>query len=67
MATYAITLDEKTNDGKALKQYLRSLGVLLTKLPASQQSSYLSSQQDIHAGRVEKFASSDEMFKALGI
>ncbi|MBR7085918.1 MAG: hypothetical protein IKI47_00020 [Prevotella sp.] len=31
MATYTITLNERTNSGKALMTYLRSLGVLIEK------------------------------------
>lgn len=32
MATYTITLDERTTTGKALKEYLQSLGVLVKKI-----------------------------------
>ena len=32
MATYTITLDERTTTGKALKEYLLSLGVLVKKI-----------------------------------
>lgn len=32
MAIYAITLNERTASGKALKQYLQALGVFVTKI-----------------------------------
>lgn len=32
MATYAITLNERTNSGKALMAYLQALGVLVKKI-----------------------------------
>lgn len=37
------------------------------KVSAKEKSSYLSSQEDKLAGRVEKFSSSEEMFESLGI
>lgn len=67
MATYAITLNERTTSGKALMEYLQALGVLMHKLTPKAKSSYLRSQEDKLAGRVEKFSSSDEMFESLGI
>ena len=32
MATYAITLNERTASGKALKEYLKALGVFVSKV-----------------------------------
>ena len=37
------------------------------KVTPKEKSSYLRSQEDKLAGRVEKFSSSEEMFKSLGI
>ena len=67
MATYTITLNERTASGKALIGYLKALGVLVQKVTPSKKSSYERSQEDIRAGRIEKFASAEEMFKSLGI
>ena len=67
MATYAITINERTTSGKALMIYLKALGILTHKLSSKSKSSYLRSQEDKLAGRVEKFASSEEMFQSLGI
>ncbi len=67
MATYTISLDERTASGKALIAYLQSLDVVLSVVPSRAKSSFQSSQEDIKAGRVETFSSSAEMFKSLGI
>ena len=67
MATYTITLNERTASGKALMAYLQALGVLIQKVTPAKKSSYERSQEDIREGRVEAFASSEEMFKSLGI
>lgn len=68
MATYAIKINERTNSGRALMAYLKELGILVEKLNSKKQkSSYTRSQEDIRAGRVESFASSEEMFQSLGI
>ena len=67
MATYTITVNERTNDGRALMAYLRELGVLVEEHVTKKKSSYVRSQEDIRKGRVESFASSDEMFQSLDI
>lgn len=71
MSTYSITLDETTAQSQALLAYLASLPLQLTKLPAvytrKGKSSFESSKEDIREGRVQRFASADEMCKALGI
>lgn len=67
MATYTITLNERTNSGKALMAYLKALGVLMHKVSPKAKSSYIRSQEDKLAGRVESFSSAEEMFKSLGI
>ena len=66
MATYTIKINERTARGKALMEYLNALGVLINKVSPKTKSSYVSPQEDIQAGRVEKFSSSEEMFKSLG-
>lgn len=67
MATYTITLNERTASGKALMDYLKALGVLLHKISPKTKSSYLRSKEDIKAGRVVTFSSPEEMFESLGI
>ena len=67
MATYAITVNERTLNSNALMVYLKTLGVLTHKLSSKEKSSFLRSKEDKLAGRIEKFASSEEMFQSLGI
>ena len=67
MATYTITLNERTNSGKALMEYLRAIGVVVNKITPTKKCSYERSKEDIRKGRVEKFSSSEEMFQSLGI
>ena len=67
MATYTITLNERTTSGRALMSYLKDLGVIIKKVTPAKKSSYERSQDDIREGRVEKFESADDMFKSLGI
>lgn len=67
MATYTITLNERTANGKALMAYLQALGVLVQKVTPTKKSSYERSQEDIREGRIETFSSADEMFESLGI
>lgn len=67
MATYTITLNECSASGKALMSYLKALGVIIQKIPTKSKNSYIRSQEDKKAGRVESFSSSEEMFESLGI
>lgn len=67
MATYSIEINERTHSGRALMTYLKELGVLIEKISPKKRSSYERSQEDLRAGRVESFSSSEEMFKSLGI
>ena len=68
MSTYAITINERTTSGTALMAYLQALGVIVKRItPTKAESSFIRSQQDKLAGRVEQFESSEEMFKSLGI
>ena len=47
MATYTIKLDERTNTGKALKEYLQSLGVLVKKISSGTKDD--EEQEDVSA------------------
>lgn len=67
MATYTITVNERSNGGRALMAYLRELGVLVDKQVTAKKSSYVRSQEDVRKGRVETFASAEEMFESLDI
>ena len=67
MATYTITVNERTQGGRALMAYLRELGVLVEKQMSNKKSSYTRSKEDIRKGRIESFDSAEDMFKSLGI
>ena len=69
MATYSMTINERSNAGQALLAYLSALKVDLQRMPTIRlrKSSYERSMDDIKHGRVESFASADEMCKSLGI
>lgn len=67
MATYTITVNERTNGGKALMAYLRDLGVLVEKRSTVKKSSYMRSKEDVRNGEVETFSTSEELFQSLGI
>ncbi|MBR5842566.1 MAG: thymidylate kinase [Bacteroidaceae bacterium] len=67
MATYTITVNERTNGGKALMAYLRDLGVLVESRKTVKKSSYMQSKEDVRKGNVESFANSEDLFQSLGI
>ena len=67
MATATITYDGRNKLARSVMDFIRSLDVFtVTEAPAPK-GSYQLSREDIRKGRVETFASSDEMFKSLGI
>ena len=67
MATLSITVNERTAQGKALLAYLETLKVNLQRVSSARKGSLERSMDDIKHGRVESFASADEMCNALGI
>ena len=69
MATFSITVNERTAQGKALLAYLETLKVNLQRIShtCTRKGSLERSMDDIKHGRVESFASADEMCNALGI
>ena len=69
MATYSMTINERSAQGQALLAYLHALKIDLQRLPniRLRKSSYERSMDDIRHGRIEKFTSADEMCKSLGI
>lgn len=67
MATMTLSYDGRNKVARSVVELIRSLDVFtITEQPASK-GSYQLSQEDIRAGRVETFASSNEMFQSLGI
>ena len=59
-------LELPKSEATLLKSLAKKLGWTL-KNTTQKKSAYEQSQEDIRAGRVETFASADEMFQSLGI
>lgn len=62
MATYTVTLNERTNDGKALLNYLLSLGVVNPKPEKEKNGSEetLQAIKDVKAGKGRRYKNLDE-------
>mgnify|MGYP003327645301 CR=1 FL=1 len=67
MASYAIQINEKTNAGQCLLQYLQSLGVVIERLKPVRKTGIDKALEDVKAGRVNTYESVDDMFEKLGI
>lgn len=69
MATYTLTINERSAQGKALLAYLETLEVNIHRAPNSicKKGSLERSIEDMKRGRVKTFSSVDDMFKSLGI
>ena len=78
MATYTITLNERTSSGKALMEYLKALGVLMHKVSPTavtkakeyditKTADFKAAKDDVKNGRVTTYDSVDDLFKKLDI
>jgi hypothetical protein len=78
MATYTITLNERTSSGKALMEYLKALGVLMHKVSPTavtktkeyditKTADFKAAKDDVKNGRVTTYDSVDDLFEKLGI
>jgi len=76
MATYAITLNERTASGRALKAYLQTLGVFFSKITPkavtkpkeydiTKTADFKAAKDDVKHGRVYHADSVDDMFKQI--
>ena len=69
MATYTLTINERSTQGKALLAYLEALKINIR--PATKatrrKGSFERSLDDIRHGRVTSYNSIDDLFKDLGI
>lgn len=72
MATYAITINERTTNGKALMAYLQALGVLIKKISPRVEDEQVSSalafqmkkaREELANGETISCSSPDEMRK----
>lgn len=69
MATLTITYDGRSKVAQNVVALIRSLSDVfhITTEQSAPKSSYQLSQEDIRAGRIETFDSSNDMFQSLGI
>ncbi len=67
METITLSYDGRNKLAKSVVEFLRSLDVFTITEQSTGKGSYQLSQEDIKAGRVETFASADDIFQSLGI
>ena len=78
MATYAITLNERSAKGKALIEYLQVLGVLVSKITPkvvtkpkeydiTKTAGYREAMDDVKNGRVYHYDSLKDFYKEMGL
>lgn len=65
MASYAIRINEKTQAGASLLDYLYSLGVVIEKLKPVRKTGLDEALEDIQKGRVYHAESVDDMFTQI--
>ena len=64
MATYTVTIDERTNAGKQLLNYLVGLGLIKGRM-SSRTTGLEEAEEDIVAGRVYTAKSASDLFEKL--
>ena len=69
MATYTLTINERSTQGKALLAYLEALKLDVKRVRKAnrKKESLEQSLDDIRHGRVTSYDSIDDLFKDLGI
>jgi len=65
MATYTLTINERTNAGKALLEYLLSLGVITAKPKATHSKGLDEAIEDVKHGRTTRCDSFDDYLKQI--
>ena len=63
MATYTVTINERTNAGRQLLNYL--LGLVKERVSAKKKSGFEEAEEDIKAGRVYTASSAADLFNQL--
>ena len=63
MATYTVTISERTNAGRQLLNYL--LGLVKERVSAKKKSGFEEAEEDIKAGRVYTASSAADLFNQL--
>lgn len=65
MATYTVTINERTNAGRQLLNYLWGLGLIKERVSAKKKSGFEEAEEDIKAGRVYTASSAADLFNQL--
>ena len=65
MATYTITINERTNAGKQLLNYLVGLGLIKDRVTTRKKTGIEQAEEDILEGRVYTATSATDLFNQL--
>ena len=65
MATYTVTINERTNAGRQLLNYLLGLGLIRDKVSSRKKTGLEEAEDDIKAGRVYTATSAADLFNQL--
>ena len=65
MATYTVTINERTNAGRQLLSYLLGLGLIKEKVATKKKTGFEEAEEDIKAGRVYTAKSAADLFNQL--
>ena len=65
MATYTVTINERTNAGRQLLKYLLGLGLIKDRVSVRKKTGLEEAEEDIRAGRVYTASSAADLFNQL--
>ena len=65
MATYTVTINERTNAGRQLLNYLLGLGLIKDRVPVRKKTGLEEAEEDIREGRVYTASSAADLFNQL--
>ena len=65
MATYTVTINERTNAGRQLLNYLLGLGLIKDRVSVRKKTGLEEAEEDIRAGRVYTANSAADLFNQL--
>ncbi len=65
MATYTVTINERTNAGRQLLNYLLGLGLIKDRVATREKTGFEEAEEDIREGRVYTASSASDLFNQL--
>ena len=65
MATYTVTINERTNAGRQLLNYLLGLGLIMERVTSKKKTGLEEAEEDIREGRVYTASSAADLFNQL--